>query len=430
MKIAVVGLWHLGSVIAGCLAAAGFDVLGYDADSSVVHGLSEGRPPLFEPGLQDAIRSGLSSGKLRFTTRADDLRTAELVWVAHDTPVDDEDRADVELVMRQVIDLFPALNDEVLVLISSQLPVGSTRRLEEEYKNTLPQGQASFAYSPENLRLGSAIEAFTKPDRIVVGVRSEADRQRLGPVLRRFGEHIEWMGVESAEMTKHAINAFLAASVTFINEIAGLCERVGADAREVERGLKTEARIGPRARLKPGAAFAGGTLARDVAFLEAIGKKTGRPTNLVSSIRISNDSHKGWSRHRLGEALGTVRGKRVAVLGLTYKAGTDTLRRSSALELCRWLLTEGAHVTAFDPAVLDHTNPALGGIDLARSVESALDGAAAAVIATEWPEFARLEASLFVSRLSAPATVLDPNGQLEKTLGSDARVRYLTVGRP
>ena len=194
-----------------------------------------------------------------------------------------------------------------------------------------PGARIEFAYSPENLRLGHAIEAFTKPDRIVIGTRGTHSRPRLAALFAPFSDRIEWMSVESAEMTKHALNAFLAASVAFINEIAAISERVGADAAEIARGLKTDARIGPRAYLSPGAAFAGGTLARDVIFLSRRGAELGVPLHLIPSVRESNEAHREWALRRLESVLGSVKGKTVAVWGLTYKPGTDTLRRSGSV---------------------------------------------------------------------------------------------------
>ncbi|MCC6190925.1 MAG: UDP-glucose/GDP-mannose dehydrogenase family protein, partial [Anaerolineales bacterium] len=293
MNVCVFGLWHLGSVTAACLAAAGHNVTGLDPDPAVVAGLADGCPPLFEPGLEALVRAGLAGGRLRFTSEAAEaLAGAEVAWVTDDTPVDDDDRADVDFVVERVTGLFPHLAAGALVLISSQVPVGTTRRLEQAYAAAFPGGSASFAYSPENLRLGGAIKAFREPDRVVAGVRRPADRERVARLLAPFTGRVEWMSVESAEMTKHALNAFLATSVAFINEVAALSEQVGADAKEVERGLKSEARIGPRAYLSPGAAFAGGTLARDVAFLTAIGAERAVPTPLLAGVRASNDAHK------------------------------------------------------------------------------------------------------------------------------------------
>ena len=235
MKVCVQGLWHLGSVTAACLATAGHEVVGLDADQKTIDGLSRGEASLFEPGLDTLVQAGVASGALRFTTSiADAAAGAEVLWVTFDTPVDDDDRADIEFVANQVKNVLPALADGTVVLISSQMPVGSIRKLESFVRENLPNKRLSFACSPENLRLGKALDVFLKPDRIVVGVRSEDDRKKLEKLLLPITGSLEWMSVESVEMTKHAINAFLATSVTFANEIASICEMVGADAKEVE----------------------------------------------------------------------------------------------------------------------------------------------------------------------------------------------------
>jgi UDPglucose 6-dehydrogenase len=410
MKVAVVGLWHLGSVTAACLAAAGHEVVGLDSDERTIQGLQAGQPPVSEPGLSDLLKTG----RPRFTTHiAEAVHGAQIVWITYDTPVDDDDRADVDFVVERVTQLFPHLSDGAMVLVSSQLPVGSIRRLEAACRNRT----VSFACSPENLRLGKAIEVFTKPDRVIVGVRREADRARIAELLRPFTDHIEWMSVESAEMTKHALNAFLATSVAFINEIATLCEQVGADAKEVERGLKSEARIGPKAYLSPGGAFAGGTLARDIQFLTHLG-----PTvPLLAAVKTSNDAHRQWTRRTLQRLLGSLEGRTVAVWGLTYKPGTDTLRRSSAVELCQWLAQQGARVQAHDPAVKTLPAELAKIIQLCPGPADAVKGASALVLATPWPDYLAVE-------VSAPI-VLDPGRFLEKSIGKNPSIRYAAIGK-
>src|SRR5689334_3281939 len=324
LTVAVAGLWHLGTVTAACLASRGLDTIGYDRDADTVRKLRAGEPPLFEPGLADLVREGLERRTLRFTSQPADLGAADVLWVAWDTPVDDQDRSDVDFVIRELTLLFPHLRPDALVLISSQLPVGTARELERRYAAQQPAGTVTFACSPENLRLGKAIEAFTTPERVIVGVRSEADGDKVKRLLAPFNVKIELMGVESAEMTKHALNAFLATSVAFMNEVARVAEAVGADAREVERGLKTEGRIGPRAYLKPGAAYAGGTLARDISYLIARGDGARVETPLFHGVQASNDTHKAWMFDTVTRLLGgDLAGQRVAVLGLTYKPGTD-----------------------------------------------------------------------------------------------------------
>lgn len=429
MRVCAYGLWHLGSVTAACLAEH-TPTAGHDPDEAMLSKLLAGQPPVFEPGLAQLVQAGLSAGRLSFSHNlASSVRSADVVWVTFDTPVDDNDLADVDFVARQVEALFPHLNDGMLVLISSQVPVGFTARVETAFRSIYPDRKVSFAYSPENLRLGKALDAFRHPERIVVGVRSQEDRARLTSLLSPFCSRLEWMTVESAEMTKHALNSFLATSIIFINELAELCERTGADAEEVERGLKSDPRVGPKAYLSPGGAFAGGTLARDVNILTRIGQESGTSTHLLSAVIVSNDEHKGWPRRKLKEMLDEVSGKTVAILGLTYKPGTDTLRRSSAVEICLWLSQEGAQVRAYDPAI-NQLPPELNKhIRLCRTAQEALKGADALLVATEWPIFRTLPIDELVCEMRAPI-VVDPNRFLDRAMDGDSRVRYIAVGKP
>ena len=423
MKICVYGLWHLGTVTAACLASAGHDVVGLDESGETIDALRAGRAPLFEPGLDDLLQAGIDSGKLTFETdAARALSGANVLWVTYDTPVDDEDVADVEFVTSRVEALARIVDAGTLVIMSSQLPVGTSRGLERR----VGRGDISFAALPENLRLGKAIEIFRNPDRVVAGVRSARDRERVAAIFAPMTDRLEWMSVESAEMTKHAINAFLAMSVAFANEIATICEAVGADAKEVERGLKTESRIGPRAYVGPGSAFAGGTLARDIAFLTSLGEQNKFRPAVVAAVKTSNDAHRQWVRRKLRSAIGDVRGRAVAILGLTYKAGTDTLRRSSSVELCRWLANEGAEVRAFDPAVraLPGDVPAR----LCTSAAEAAAGASAVVIGTEWPDFQKLAVN-DLNDAAKPLTIIDPNRFLRDAFDNVDGVRYLTIGK-
>jgi UDPglucose 6-dehydrogenase len=427
--VAVLGLWHLGSVTAACLAAAGHRVVGWDPTPATVERLSAGTPPVDEPGLTALVSEQLASGRLAFTgDLASAVGAAGVVWITFDTPVDADDRADVESVVGRVVEAFPHLADGALVLVSSQLPVGSVRRLEGEWARQSGGRHVSFAASPENLRLGKAIDVFTHPDRVVIGVRSEDDRRRLAELFAPITSAIEWMSVESAEMTKHAVNAFLAMSVAFINELAGVCERVGADAKEVERGLKSEQRIGPRAHVAPGRAFAGGTLARDVQFLRELGRAHQRPTPLVDGIQASNTSHRQWAERRLVQELGSVEARRIAVWGLTYKPGTDTLRRSGAVELCRWLANAGATIRVHDPAARELPSDLIT-VERSDDAVAAAMSADALVVATEWPHYRAVD----VDRLAAvmPAgLILDANRFLGPLVGSDARFRLISVGAP
>ncbi len=426
MRVTVYGLWHLGSVTAACLAAAGHQVIGLDPDESVVNGLSHGKAPLHEPGLDELIAEGIASGRLAFTSApVAALHDAEALWVAFDTPVNDRDEADVAFVRARLEAVVDGIRPGTLVLISSQVPAGFTRALESDWRGR----GLRFAYSPENLRLGKAVEAFQRPERVVVGLRDEADRPTVAVLLAPYARHVDWMSVESAEMTKHALNAYLATSVTFANELARLCEAVGADAKEVERGLKTEARIGPRAYLAPGAAFAGGTLARDVRFLVGFGREHRIDTPLFEGVWASNEAHKGWLRGKVEQMLRGADAPVVAVLGLTYKPGTSTLRRSASVEQCAWLHGRGVRVRAHDPAVTALPDELRAAVTLCGGPEEALDGADLAVVATEWPEFRALTAEQFLARMRRPR-VIDQNHFLAAALARDPRVTYVAAGRP
>jgi UDPglucose 6-dehydrogenase len=424
MRVIVFGLWHLGCVTAACTAEAGNQVVGLDPDADLVERLGRGVVPVQEPGLADLIGGGQQSGRLSFTSDARAaLADADVLWVTFDTPVNARDEADVASVRSRLEAIRGDVRPGTLVLISSQVPVGFTSALGQDWESL----GLGFAYSPENLRLGNALAAFRSPERVIVGLSRPSDRDRVEELFRPFAQRMEWMSVESAEMTKHAINAFLATSVAFINELARLCERVGADAREVERGLKTEGRIGPRAYLSPGPAFAGGTLARDLRFLARFGDETGVETPLVDGVLASNTAHQGWTRDRISSLLDGIEAPVVAVLGLTYKPGTDTLRRSSSVELCAWMAGRGIRVRAHDPAIKARSDELPPSLMLFETAERAVGGADLLVVATEWPEFRQIRVSSLLEGMRRPR-VVDQTWFLASSLGSSPGVEYFAPG--
>ena len=427
MKVCVLGLWHLGSVTAACLASVGHDVTGLDPNSGIVEKLQNAEPPVSEPGLDGLIREGINAGQLRFTSDAKiAISSAEVLWVTYDTPVDENDQADVEFVFEEVLKLLSFLSIGTTVLVSSQLPVGSIRRFEDISAEKYPEKNIRFSYSPENLRLGKSLDVFLHPDRVIIGVRRQEDREILNRLLGSITDNILWMSVESAEMTKHAINAFLGMSITFINEIASICENIGADAHEVETGLKSETRIGPAAYLSPGAAFAGGTLARDIEFLKDIGSSNNLVNPLISSVRKSNDEHKKWIQRRLFAVLGGLKGKRIAVWGLTYKPGTNTLRRSLSVEMCNWLQDQGAEIAVHDPSKCELPDNWLGEVVRSKTPLEALEGAWALVIATQWPEYREINVS-DVENIAGQLVVFDSNRFLSD-FNKSSVISYYSVG--
>jgi len=421
MNVTVLGLWHLGSVTAACCAKH-FQVVGLDFDAANVAKLNSGRAPLLEPGLDELISAGLASKKLSFTVDSKNAcENADILWLCYDTPVNDNDESDGESVLENLRRALLHLPKGALVLISAQLPVGTCAKLEKEFP------QFHFACSPENLRLGKAIDSFEKAERVIVGIRDDAKKSLLEKLFAPFTSQIIFMRTESAEMVKHALNSFLALSITFINEIARLCEHTGADAKEVSVGLKSEARIGPKAYLGPGGPFAGGTLARDVVTLTKLAEINHEKISVIPAIKQSNDLHRGWAFRRLQSRFGELRGKKISVLGLTYTTNTDTLRRSAAVELCKKLLDAGANVGAFDPAV-KNLPAELSKIQLALEISVALKNADAAVVCTEWPQFRQADWPKIISQMRGKIFV-DANRFLEKELKSIPGVEHLSVGR-
>jgi UDPglucose 6-dehydrogenase len=429
MKVCVYGLWHLGSVTAACLASRGLATVGLAATPEAAAELNAGKAPLFEPGLDALLKQGLQNGTLGFTH---DVRAAvsslDLLWVCFDTPVDDDDVADVGHVLDRVRLTFPYLKDGAVVLVSSQVPVGSTALLEQDFAAVAKGRKVSFAYSPENLRLGDAIRVFTEPERIVIGVRSDSARKVIEPVLNPFCQTLLWTRVESAEMVKHALNSYLATCVTFTNEIASICESVSADMSEVEAALRLDPRIGKKAYVRAGSAFGGGTLARDVQFLKSIAKDGDVRVPVLAAVLESNNHHKGWVVRHLRRQLGALAGKKVGVLGLAYKAGTDAIRRSVAIEVIEELMAEGADVTVFDPKVAALPEPLSSAVTIASSANAVFKGSEAVVLATEWPQFRELDFTALVPSMER-AMLIDQNAFVSKQLADLSGLDYIVAGK-
>lgn len=427
MKIAVTGLWHLGLVTAACLAKAGYEVTAYDADENLIANLNQAKTPIMEPGLDELLAAGISGKQLTYTSQLESLKNQDIVWVTYDTPVNDKDEADVQFVENQIKGFFPYLRNNAIVILSSQLPVGTGRALQRAYQEKY-KNHVTFVCIPENLRLGNALRIFTQPDRIIVGLQDPQDKPAIEKLLSPFSTNIIWMGLESAEMTKHALNAFLATSVTFINELSILCEKVGANANEVERGLKSEERIGSKAYVRPGGAIGGGTLLRDIHYLNQLGERVEEPTHLFSSILKSNAYHKNWVSRKLKATLKQIKHKTIGVLGLTYKTSTDTLRRSVAVDLCQALANEGVVIYAYDPVIHSIPDDMAQFIQLKSSMQDAIRNVDGVLVLTEWPQFKELTVEAFLNEVNQPL-MIDPTAYLAQTLGADSRIQYHSVGR-
>jgi UDPglucose 6-dehydrogenase len=428
MKVCVQGLWHLGLVMAVGLAKVGHTVKALDYDTQTIDGLVLGVLPVEEPGVRDLLSECQKANNLTFIKEAKSIGDCEIFWLAYDTPVDENDVADVDFVLQQFQRTMPYLNSEALVIVSSQLPVGTTRKLKKILNESIPGNRVRFASQPENLRLGRALDSFLQAERFIIGTESSALEPLLEELFLPFNTPLVWMSIESAEMTKHAINAFLAASITFMNEISNICESVGADAKAVESGLRTDSRIGMKAYVSPGLGFSGGTLARDVKFLESLEDRARQGKTLLSSLIPSNQFHNGWVKRKIDEIFVGRTKLNIVFWGLTYTTDTSTLRRSAMLELAIALSNTGHDVSFFEDPIVDLPIELTTVLKRVNSPIQSISEVDAVIVSKGMAEFAD---SRTISALAAQenVVVLDPSRHLMRFLNVlDMGKRYLAVG--
>lgn len=393
--VLVIGSWHLGSVYGTGIASLGHKVHLWDQNERVKAAWSKGEPPIHEPGLKELVRPHFNENLFWTDTPEQVAKTCDWIVLSYDTPINEQD----EVLLESVFEGFErVLNAEIQpktnFFFTSQLPVGTSRKLLQQLKSRFPKWSGNVLYQPENLRLGTAIESLKKPDRVALGfdTTDAATITRLETEFRAlFGLEktpVDRMSLESAEMVKHALNAFLATCVVFGNELSEICEQTGANAWDVARSLKKDSRVGAKAPLFPGLAFAGGTLARDIKTLSPYQTSSG---NLFSKLYTSNENRNAWVVTKLKETLGNLKDKTVLLLGVTYKAGTSTVRRSPAIQIGNLLKAEGAKCLAIDPmADLNELNEAERNalpFTLTKIPENYFDLSDAVVLVTEWPEF-------------------------------------------
>ncbi len=427
--VVVLGVWHLGAVTAAALAHLGYQVTGVEAHASRLRALAAGEPPLYEPGLGELFDEEIASGRLGFVDDPiEAVAGAKFVMFAEDVPVNDHDEPDISGLIGTVRAVAPHLAPGATLIVQSQVPVGTCALILQAVQDANPAGEVHLAYCPENLRLGEAIERFLRPDMIVIGVDTPEAQSRAEELFRPIEAPRVVMDVRSAEMTKHALNALLATAVSFGNEIGALCELVGADALHVVRALRLDRRVGPGLPLNPGPPFTGGTLARDISVLRRLAKTHGVRVPLLEGVMTVNETQKTWALQRLEETLGTLRNAQIAILGMTYKAGTSTIRRSLAVELIQSLKGRGVSVTAYDPRVdLTEVDTLPSFTRVADPYEAAHD-ADALVIMTDWPEFRALD--LKVLRHAMRGNVLiDTWNLFDSRRASSAGFAYFGVGR-
>ncbi len=429
-KVCVVGLWHLGSVTSACFADLGRSVVGVADEPERAASLNNGVPPLFEPGLAELIARHLATGRLRFTSDTrDGVQGSSYVVIAYDTPVNEQDEPDLVPITAAVDTLAGCLEDGTTIIISSQVPVGTCEALAGRLRSLNPGLRFGMACIPENLRLGQAIGRFLQPDLLVFGADNEATMKKVEALYFPIPGPRARTDLRTAEMTKHAINAYLATCISFGNELANLCDEVGADAFHVVQALKLDGRVSPKAPLAPGLGFAGGTLARDMTVLKKLAAQHGYAAPLVNGVMAVNQFQNRIVVQRLEGLLGTLAAKTIGVLGLTYKPGTSTLRRSAAIEIIRELVVRGAAVKAFDPRA-EHAEIDLyrGEFSICPDPYAAAKNADALALVTPWPEFRDLDLARLKGVMHTPV-ILDAPNMLEPAKVAQAGFVYQGIGR-
>lgn len=423
--IGIIGLWHLGSVIAVSWAKLGYKVIGFDYDKKRIENFKQNKPPIFEPGLEDEIKDLTEKGLLSFTYNIKDLSECDFVFLTYDTPVRDDDSSDTSILKKSVKDVRGVMKDNSILIVSSQSPVGYC----EELRNLLKKKNKTLelAYSPENLRLGEAIECYLNPGRIILGTASKDTEEKCVELFKNITDDILTMSLESSEMVKHGINSFLSTSIVFANHIADLCEEKGANITDVIKGMKSDVRIGQKAYLAPGIGFSGGTLGRDLKVLESVNNESDGYARLFEFIHKTNFERKKVIVKKIEKILKKLKGKNIGILGLTYKPGTSTLRRSLPLEIVDLLIKSKAKVKVFDPKADYSELTFKPKFKIENSIEAVADKSDMFVILTDWPDFKNYDWSKIISSMNSK-NFLDAKNFLDKKKMKETGFNFYSLG--
>lgn len=437
MNIAIVGTGYVGLVTGACFAEMGVDVTCVDHLAEKIEALQRGRIPIYEPGLEEMVLRNKAAGRLHFTTSlADCLDQVEVVFVAVGTPPDQEGAANLEQVYQVAREFGQRINRYTLLVTKSTVPVGTSEEVKAIIHSELEKRSKAIEFdvaaNPEFLKEGAAIKDFMSPDRVVVGTESERARQLMSRLYRPFlinNFRVLFMNIPSAEMTKYAANAMLATRISFMNEVANLCERVGADVEQVRKGIGSDARIG-RKFLYAGCGYGGSCFPKDVRALAATGRRHGYRMEIIEAVDRVNEAQKGLLFQKLTEVLGEdLRGRKVALWGLSFKPETNDMREAPSLQLIEQLLHSGAEVWAYDPAAMEECRRLIGeSIHYGGDRYDILPEADALVLVTEWKEF-RLPNWQVVARLMHQPIIIDGRNIYERHDLEAEGFQYRGIGK-
>ncbi len=436
MKIAMVGAGYVGLVSGACLADFGHDVVCIDKDPDKIERLRNGAMPIYEPGLAELVGANVKAGRLSFSTElANTIGGADAIFIAVGTPSRRGDgHADLSFVYAVASEIGEHLKNPAVIVTKSTVPVGTGDEVERILRDSGTKARFSVVSNPEFLREGAAINDFKRPDRIVIGAEDDFGRQVMNEVYRPLFLNrapIMFTGRRSAELIKYAANAFLATKITFINEMADLCEKVGADVQDVARGIGLDNRIGPKF-LHPGPGYGGSCFPKDTLALLKTAEDHDSPIRIVEAVVKVNDSRKRAMGRKVIEALGgqeAARGKRVAMLGLTFKPNTDDMRDAPSLSIALALLDGGVQVVAFDPEGMETARPLMADVNMAADPYEACRGADAVALVTEWDAFRALDLKRIKSLVKAPVLV-DLRNVYNPQEMREAGFTYIGIGRP
>jgi UDPglucose 6-dehydrogenase len=432
MRVTMIGAGYVGLVSGACFADFGHQVTVIDKDAKRVAALRDGEIPIFEPGLDDIVNTNVRSGRLEFAAETTRVADADAVFIAVGTPSRRGDgHADLSFVYDAVRQIAPILSATAIVVTKSTVPVGTGDEIEHILREQRPDAAIEVVSNPEFLREGAAIQDFKHPDRIVVGTDNARARAVLAEVYRPLylnAAPILYVSRRTAELIKYASNAFLATKITFINEMADLCEQVGADVQDVARGMGLDNRIGAKF-LHPGPGFGGSCFPKDTVALIKTAHDHGAQLRLVEAVAAVNDQRKRAMARKVLSALdGSLRGKTIAVLGLTFKPNTDDMRDSPSIPLITALQDLGAKVRGYDPAGMEQAKPHLPDVIYCHSAYEAAAGVDAVVIATEWEQFRALDLARLKNAMTRPLIVDLRNIYAAEEM-KQASFHYLSVGR-
>jgi UDPglucose 6-dehydrogenase len=434
MRIAMVGTGYVGLVSGACFADFGHEVACVDKDAKKIASLRAGKIPIFEPGLDELVARNVKERRLSFTTELEPaVREAEVVFVAVGTPTRRGDgHADLSFIFEAVREVAKNIIEGAVIVTKSTVPVGTGDEIERIVREVRPEAGIAVVSNPEFLREGAAITDFKRPDRIVVGTEDAHARQVMIEVYRPLylnAPPLLFTGRRTAELIKYAANAFLATKITFINEIADLCEAVGADVQEVARGIGLDNRIGSKF-LHAGPGFGGSCFPKDTIALTKTAQEADAPINIVETVISVNEARKQSLAKRVIDACGgSVEGKIVAVLGLAFKPNTDDMREAPSLVLIPALLAAGALVRAHDPQSIEQAKPLLSGVTFSGGPYEAVEGADALVIVTEWDAYRALDLDRIKQSMKSPLVVDLRNIYRPEEMAAKG-FRYWSVGRP